>query len=255
MPKATPFLACTATVTRNMREQIVSILELKNYAFVQASPDRPNIYYEVRRCKDIADDFDELVASLRRESVHAPRVIVYCRSLDMCAHLYLHFLFELGKNSYFPPGAEELCSNRLFAMYHSCTPQHNKEVVLESLVRTDGVVRIVFATIALGMGIDLRDVNTIIHYGAPRSLEDYFQESGRGGRSGDPAKSVIYWKPKDCPSRKKIESIHDQETAAVRRYVENISECRRYQLLTYFDPGFSRVDSVSMACCDVCSSH
>ena len=173
----------------------------------------------------------------------------------MCAHLYSHFLFELGKNSYFPPGAEELCSNRVFAMYHSCSPQHNKEVVLESLVKTDGVVRIVFATIALGMGIDLRDVNTIIHYGAPRNLEDYFQESGRGGRSGDPAKSVIYWKPKDCPSHKKIENIHDQETAAVRRYVENISECRRYQLLTYFDPGFSRVDSESMACCDVCSSH
>ena len=52
------------------------------------------------------------------------------------------------------------------------------------MTQTHGVVRIVFATIALGMGVNLLDVNTVIHYGAPRSIDDYFQESGRGGRSG-----------------------------------------------------------------------
>ena len=94
--------------------------------------------------------------------------------------MYIHtFFLNLAKNSYFPSGTEELSSNRVFAMYHSCSPQHNKEVVFESLVKTDGVVRIVFATIALGMGTDLRDVNTIIHYGAPRNFEEYLQESGR----------------------------------------------------------------------------
>ena len=65
-------------------------------------------------------------------------------------------------------------------MFHANTPQHNKEVILSNLTRPDGVVRVVFATVALGMGINLRDVNTIIHYGAPQSIEDYFQESGRG---------------------------------------------------------------------------
>ena len=69
-------------------------------------------------------------------------------------------------------------------MYHACTPQSNKDVILDTLAVTDGVVRVVFATIALGMGVDMHGVNTIIHYGAPRSIEDYFQESGRGGRDG-----------------------------------------------------------------------
>lgn len=55
----------------------------------------------------------------------------------------------------------------------------------------DEVVRVVFATVALGMGIDLQGVNTIIHYGAPQSIEDYFQESGRGGRSGESACSIV----------------------------------------------------------------
>lgn len=145
----------------------------------------------VQRCTNIASDFEELVTSFTRESINASHVIVYCQSLNIVL-LSLHFLFELDRNSYFPAGTDELCSNRIFAMYLACTLQHNKEVVLESLVNPHGVVRVVFATIALGMGIAFRDVNSIIHFGAPRSLDDYFQESGRRGRSESAVKSVIY---------------------------------------------------------------
>ena len=94
-------------------------------------------------------------------------------------------------------------------MYHSCTPQLNKEVILKSLRDPKGVVRVIFATVAIGLGIDLQDVNTILHYGAPRSFDDYFQESGRGGRSGCNAKSVVYWKPCDCPVKSKPLTAHD----------------------------------------------
>ena len=194
-----------------------------------------------------------MLESLKIHHQKAERVIMYCRTLDMCTHLYSHFLYELGKNAYYPSGAEELCCNRLIAMYHACTPQCNKDIVLKSLQKPDGIVRVVFATIALGMGIDLKNVNTIVHYGAPRSLEDYFQESGRGGRSGEPAKSIVYWKPKDCPMRKNLAKVHDQETAAVRSYLENCSECRGYQLLKYFDPMLAKVGMDSSSCCDVCS--
>ena len=229
---------------------------MADYTFVHVSPDRkkkkrdPNIYYAVFRSSSISSDVGWVLKIDRHK---AERIIVYCRTLDMCAHLYSHFLYELGTNAYYPSGAEELCCNRLIAMYHSCTPQSNKDVVLKSLLKPEGIVRVVFATIALGMGIDLKNVNTIIHYGAPRSLEDYFQESGRGGRSGEAAKSIIYWKPKDCPMLKKITNINDQETVAVRRYVENCSECRRYQLLKYLDPMLAKNGTSSSSCCDVCS--
>ena len=112
-----------------------------------------------------------------------------------------------------------------------CTPQHNKDVILQSLRDPKGVVRVVFAMVALGMGIDLQDVNTVIHYGAPRSLEDYFQESGRGRRSGGSARSVVFWKPRDCPVKVKPSTTRDQEVIDVRRYLENCSECRRKVLL------------------------
>ncbi|KAL5497586.1 hypothetical protein EMCRGX_G014086 [Ephydatia muelleri] len=83
--------------------------------------------------------------------------------------------------SYYPPGVEQVSDNRLFAMFHSCTDEHNKRVVMSSLSQADGVVRVVFATMALGMGVDFKSLDYVIHYGAPRSLEDYMQESGRAG--------------------------------------------------------------------------
>ena len=67
----------------------------------------------------------------------------------MCSDLYAHFLYKLGENGYYPKGAPSISDNRLFAMFHSNTPEHNKHVVLQSMVKSDGVVRVVFATTAL----------------------------------------------------------------------------------------------------------
>ena len=226
IPKGTPLLACTATVTHGIRKEIIQSLEMADCEVVSTSPDRTNIFYEVCARTDLDTDMEHVVSSLKELKSVAPRVIIYCRTLDMCADLYAHFHFELGDSSYYPLGAEKISDNRLFGMFHASTLQHNKEVILSSLAKPDGVVRVVFATVALGMGINMKDVNTIIHYGAPQSIEDYFQESGRGGRSGQPARSVVYWKPVDCPLRKKSSTLRDQEVAAVRHYLENESSCR-----------------------------
>ena len=66
----------------------------------------------------------------------------------------------LGGGSYYPAGSPHLSDYRLFGMYHSNTPQYNKDIILKSLTQPDGVVRIVFATVALGMGVNLCDVNS-----------------------------------------------------------------------------------------------
>ena len=102
-------------------------------------------------------------------------MIIYCQSLDRCADLYIHFLSELGDASYFPVNAAPLSDNRLFGMFHAKTDDYNKEVILQSLADPQGKVRIVFATMALSMGVDFHWLTRTIHYGAPRSLEDYFQ--------------------------------------------------------------------------------
>ena len=83
----------------------------------------------------------------------SPRVIVYCPTRT---ELYAHFHFELGECAYHPPGAPHLCENRIFGMFHSDTPQNNKDVILQSRQDPNGVVRVVFGTVALGMGVNLK---------------------------------------------------------------------------------------------------
>ena len=177
---------------------------MDEYEFVCRSPDRPNNFYSVYPRTDIESDLRSIIDTLKELKNATPRVIVYCRSLDMCPNLYAHFHFELGDMSYYPPGSNKISDNHLFGMFCASVPEHNKDVILKSLSKSDGVVRVVFANVALGMGIDLKDVNTIIHYGSPQSIEDYFQESGRGDRSGSNAQSLVYWKPSDCPRRKEL---------------------------------------------------
>ena len=123
----------------------------------------------------------------------------------MCADLYQYFHRTLGDNSYYPPDAPKISMNRLLCMFHAQTTDHIKDHIISSMSQACGTVRVVFATVALGMGVNFVNLNHyIVHYGAPSSIDDYFQESGRSGRSGDHATSVIYWKPIDAPSRKDL---------------------------------------------------
>ena len=252
IPAGTPCMACTATATKSVRQEVIESLEMRGFIQVSVSPDRPNIFYEVRKCTNIEDDMLGLVQMLREKQKDTPRVIVYCQTINTCAELFAHFLYTLGDKSYFPVGCEELSENRLFGMFHSCTPQHNKDVILQSLRLPDGVVRVVFATVALGMGIDVRDVNTIIHYGAPRSLEDYFQESGRGGRAGAKARSIVYWKERQCRDISEPSTLRDHEIIEVRKYLTNTTMCRRRTLLKYFDVFFDSLVKDGSQCCDNC---
>ena len=91
-----------------------------------------------------------------------PRMIISCRSRNLCADLYQFFLHYLGETNYYPLGAPKLCINRLFGMYHANTPSHNKQVIMQSMEKADGIVRVVFATVALGMGVNFVGLNFIM---------------------------------------------------------------------------------------------
>ena len=142
---------------------------------VKLSPNRSNIMYVKRRRTDLETDFSESLSTLKEKQKDTLRVVVYCRTLMICADLFSRFSYEMGKSQYYPPNAPELSENRLFSMFHASTPQHRKDVIMGSLQDCHGTVRVVFACVAMGMGIDLHGVDTIIHRGAPSSIEDYFQ--------------------------------------------------------------------------------
>ena len=99
----TPMLAATATVTKEMRLDVIDKLDMKGCEYISASPNKPNIMYLVCERTSIEDDLAFLVEDLRENNTKAKRVIVYCRSLNMCSFLYAHFLYELKEKSYYPP--------------------------------------------------------------------------------------------------------------------------------------------------------
>lgn len=250
-------IASTATVTDVMRQEVIEKLEMEGCKIVTVSPNKPNIFYSVqKRSGDIEHDLSFIVDDIATHSIKARRVIVYCRSLDMCADLYAHFLFTLGDMAYYPTGAKEVSDNRTFGMYHSKTDDHNKHVIMQGMAKTDGTIQVVFATMALGMGVNFVGLTSTIHYGAPRCIDDYFQESGRAGRGGELCTSTIFWRPSDAPVRKDLNNPRNAEIVAVRRYIENCSDCRRYLLLKYFDltiaANLKRCDP--LLCCDNCVS-
>ena len=87
-----------------------------------------------------------LLEELRANKIKTPRVIVYCRSLNLYSSLYFFFLSNLGSESYYPSGAVEISDNRLFGMFYAQTPQH-KDAILSSMQKEDGIVWVVFATL------------------------------------------------------------------------------------------------------------
>ena len=91
--------------------------------------------------------------------------------------------------AYFPLGGPTVCSNMLIGMFHAKTLKRHKERVSDSLF--EGVCRVVFASTALGMGVNLQGICQVIHYGPPREVDYFVQEIGRAGRDGKPARSLL----------------------------------------------------------------
>ena len=192
IPHGVPMLAATALVTEAMHEERVKKLDMSGCHIVSVSPNKKYIFYEVLVRSTIDEDLDSIVTDLTVNNIKAKCVLAYCQSLNMCSALYVHFLYTFEENSYYLSRTEQVSDNRLFGMYHSCTDEYNKRVIIDSLSQSDGVVCVVFAMMALGMGVDFRDIHHVIHYGTSRSLEDYLQESGRVGRNGQQSFSKVF---------------------------------------------------------------
>ena len=117
-------IAVTATVNATTRKDIIQKLDMNGCTFVYASPDRPNICYSVKPRTDLSTDLTHVLDDLQTNYIKEMHVIIYCKSLNVCADLYAHFLYELGSIKYYPPGTEETASNHLV-----CTilvPRHTK---------------------------------------------------------------------------------------------------------------------------------
>ena len=222
-----PVLALTATASKESQTTVMeSLCMRKNCLRIYVSPNRPNIYLaKFKVTMDLRKSFQFLIDKLRLQKIRMDRTIVYCKSIKDCGCLFQLFRSELGDDSFYPSGSLKLSSNLLFGMYHHITLDKHKSRILNSFHEQGGTCRLVFATNALGMGINFPDVRMLINYGPPREVEEFLQEIGRAGRDGNSAQAVLLFHGhhlKNCDK-------------AITDYCNSTSGCLRKQLLSSFE--------------------
>ena len=142
-----------------------------------------------------------------------------------------------------------LCDDtiRICENFTGCTSPAMKKNILKSFTQSDGLVRIIVATVAFGMGLDSPNVHHIIHWRPPDDLEQYVQETGYGGRDGANAKCVLYFSPKDLGAKHHV-------TAGMTTYCENTVECCRVLLMRQFTEEIVGNPTHLHLCYDVCAT-
>ena len=230
-----PLLCLTATAGKETRTQIMKALHMRDTKLIKISPDKPNCKFVVKKCPgEVEDELRWVLMELKENKSSFPRTIIYCRSLSSCGQLYSFFQQELD---------DSLRST--YAMYHSKTPEEIQRKVLESIVDPSGMVRLVFATSALGMGVNLPNIRRIIHLGIPRDMEEYLQEVGRGGRDGGRFEALMLYKPYHL-------AVCETDMKAFVKNPNN--ECRRKLIMEAFKEKVNDQGS-NLECCDVCASR
>ncbi len=233
---AVPRIALTATATEATHTEIASRLNLKNARHFVASFDRPNIQYRIVPKNEPKRQLLELL----RTEHSGDAGIVYCLSRASVEKI-ANFLVENGIEA---------------VPYHAGLDAHTRAANQARFLRTDGLI--VVATIAFGMGIDKPDVRFVAHLDLPKSVEGYYQETGRAGRDGLPSTAWLAYGLQDVVQLRKMLDNGEGDDAHRRRLGAHLDamlalcetvECRRVQLLAYFGQ-----HSTACGNCDTCLS-
>ncbi|KAF1843858.1 uncharacterized protein K460DRAFT_368717 [Cucurbitaria berberidis CBS 394.84] len=236
-----PVIALTATATQLVRTDVVANLGIQGCHQFSQSFNRPNLSYEVLpKSKGLVNN----IADLIKERYTGKSGIIYCLSRKSCEQV-AQKLSDLGIRAFH---------------YHAGMESADRSDVQRKWQSNE--YHVIVATIAFGMGIDKADVRYVIHHTLPKSLEGYYQETGRAGRDGKRSECYLYYQYADSRtlrkmiddgegSREQKQRLHDMLRTVIQ-YCENKADCRRAQVLGYFSESFDPAKCNST--CDNCRS-
>ncbi|XP_057251044.1 ATP-dependent DNA helicase Q-like 2 isoform X2 [Beta vulgaris subsp. vulgaris] len=231
-----PVIALTATATKKVQLDLMEMLHIPKCVKFVSSVNRPNLFYMVREKSSTGKVVvDEIAEFIRGSYPNNESGIVYCFSRKECEQV-----------------AKELRERGIKAdYYHADMEVKDRENV--HLRWSTGKLQVIVGTVAFGMGINKPDVRFVIHHSLSKSMETYYQESGRAGRDGHPAECLLYFRPADMPRQSSMvfyENSGLQNLYDIVRYCQSRTGCRRAAFFKHFAEPLQQCNGM----CDNCVS-